>query len=57
MGIGNWVQAQVTVKDAAAKAMVLTSRRKQLTKEGGGRVRPEGPGDALHEPDHLCAWG
>lgn len=43
MGIGNWIQAQVTVKDAVAKAMVLTEPEKAAYQGRGRPGPPRGP--------------
>lgn len=53
MRIGNWTEAQLTVKDTAAKAVVFMGElEKAAFQEGGGQVPP----GALHGTDHPCAW-
>lgn len=43
MGIGNWIQEQLTVKDTAAKAMVLTEPEKAAYQGRGWPGPPTGP--------------
>lgn len=56
MAIGDWIQAQRTVKDAAAKAVLLRLEEAADRVTGWPRL-PRGPRGGLHGTDHPWAWG